>query len=255
MRVMVEELLELIGGVAGLLDVDEFRAGLLAALLLAVPADWISLNDVGPDPARTVVLVEPPLEAHAHRVFAAHAHENPLLQRYQQTLDGRAYRFSDVTTPAALRRTALHREFYGPIGLEHQIAFVLEHGPDRVLAVALSRRYRDFTDAERALLDRARPFLIQAYRTAVEHTRLRALAELREAPVAIDLGRLAAEGLTEREREVLGLVAWGRTNAEIAAVLGLSVRTVQKHLERVYRKLGVRSRSQAAAAARAAGAD
>ena len=90
--------------------------------------------------------------------------------------------------PGIRHATALHREFYGPIGLEHQIAFVLEQAPDRVLAVALSRRHRDFTDAERELLDRARPFLIQAYRNAIEHTRLKELAEHDDEPRAEPLG-------------------------------------------------------------------
>jgi DNA-binding CsgD family transcriptional regulator len=54
-------------------------------------------------------------------------------------------------------------------------------------------------------------------------------------------------GLTAREREVLGWVARGRTNAEIAAHLWISPLTVGKHLENVYVKLGVRTRTAAVA--------
>ena len=49
-----------------------------------------------------------------------------------------------------------------------------------------------------------------------------------------------------REHDVLVLVADGKTNQEIADRLSLSARTVQKHLEHVYDKLGVRSRTAAA---------
>lgn len=55
--------------------------------------------------------------------------------------------------------------------------------------------------------------------------------------------------LTPREREVLTWVAAGKTNAEVAQILGTSHRTVQKHLERIYVKLGVETRTAAVARA------
>ncbi|GIF17022.1 DNA-binding response regulator [Actinoplanes teichomyceticus] len=62
-------------------------------------------------------------------------------------------------------------------------------------------------------------------------------------------GRAAAPAvltdLTEREREILDLVADGRSNAEIAAALFISLATVKTHVTRVLAKLGVRSRAQA----------
>jgi DNA-binding CsgD family transcriptional regulator len=54
-------------------------------------------------------------------------------------------------------------------------------------------------------------------------------------------------GLTPRESEVLGWVAQGKTNAEAAALLGTRPRTIHKHLDRVFRKLGVENRTAAAA--------
>ena len=52
--------------------------------------------------------------------------------------------------------------------------------------------------------------------------------------------------LTPVERRIAGLVADGRTNREVAAGLFLSVRTVESHLGRIYRKLDVRSRTELA---------
>lgn len=60
------------------------------------------------------------------------------------------------------------------------------------------------------------------------------------------LSRTGLEPLTEREREVLGLLAQGLSNKDIAQELYLSVRTVEGHLANVYGKLHLKSRTEAA---------
>lgn len=72
--------------------------------------------------------------------------------------------------------------------------------------------------------------------------------ELDEVPLRV----LRPLGLTAREAEVLRWVAEGKRDGEVAAILRLSPRTVQHHLERIYRKLGVQTRTAAAARAREA---
>ena len=59
------------------------------------------------------------------------------------------------------------------------------------------------------------------------------------------ISRLVAPPLTEREREVLDLVAGGATNREIAERLFLSPHTIKEHTSSLYRKLGVRNRAEA----------
>ena len=53
------------------------------------------------------------------------------------------------------------------------------------------------------------------------------------------------ERLTRREHEIVGLVAEGLTNAQIAARLWISGGTVRRHLENAYAKLGVHTRTAA----------
>jgi DNA-binding CsgD family transcriptional regulator len=249
-----DRLLRLIGDTEGLMEIDEFGHELLHAVHRAVPSDWVSLNDIGPDPDTIWGIVEPPLTItiEQQQVFLRYAYQNPLIERISQTHDGRAVRFSDLITPEELHARELYTRYYALIGVEHQIAFTLPHDKDRILGIALSRRANahDFTDAERDLLNQARPFLIQAYRNAVRYSELLATTQPLNSPQGIpELERLAALGLTRRQAEVLQLLAAGVGEREIATQLAISHRTVQKHLQHCYRHLGVNNRSQASATA------
>lgn len=77
----------------------------------------------------------------------------------------------------------------------------------------------------------------------------------RGEPVGLDASDLDDAGatLTEREREVLALLARGSTNREIADELYLSVDTIKTHVRKVFTKLDVSNRTQAALAARQLG--
>ncbi len=61
-------------------------------------------------------------------------------------------------------------------------------------------------------------------------------------------GRPTVEALSNRELDVLREAAGGRSNDEIAAILGLSIRTVERHLSNAYGKLGVTGKTARAAA-------
>jgi DNA-binding CsgD family transcriptional regulator len=247
-----DEVLDLIGEVQGMLDLDELIEGLLAAFERSVPSDYVSINDIGPDTERVISVIAPPQPEELYRAYGEYAFQNPLVCRYMETLDGRPYRFSDVISVEEYHRLDLYEHVYGPMGVEHQMAFTLPATPGRIVAIALSRRERDFSDAERDLVETARPFLIQAWRNAIEHTALR--DELAARPLGgggagggDEVAELCRRGLTLRQAQVLALVARGRSNRDAGAILGISERTVQKHLEHCYRELGVADRSAAAA--------
>ena len=61
---------------------------------------------------------------------------------------------------------------------------------------------------------------------------------------------IPGDGLTRRESQVLAWVSRGKTNREISVLLSISPRTVQKHLEHIFQKLGVETRTAAAAMGR-----
>ena len=102
--------------------------------------------------------------------YAGLAHENPLYQRWLRTRDGRAYRFSDVTAARSWRRPGSTARSTRRSG---SLPDRLRYPPSRPMLASLHREDRDFTDGERDLLNRARPFLIQAYRNALAYSGLR----------------------------------------------------------------------------------
>jgi DNA-binding NarL/FixJ family response regulator len=83
----------------------------------------------------------------------------------------------------------------------------------------------------------------------------RARLGLAEAPSATDSNGAPQDdgedpfGLTDRERQVLALIAEGATNRQIGAALFMAEKTASVHVSRILRKLGVSSRTQAAAVA------
>lgn len=150
-----------------------------------------------------------------------------------------AIRLSDVVDDmAAFRQTEIF-ELFDCATLPHEVQMRLpgEAGTHWTLAVA--REGRDYRDRDLLLLNALRPALIEyeAYR------RLAATVE----DLAAGGPSSAAADLTARESEVLDLVAAGATNTRIAEMLWISPGTVKKHLEHVYAKLEVGSRTAALA--------
>src|SRR5690606_41009096 len=79
----------------------------------------------------------------------------------------------------------------------------------------------------------------------VDHAQGEHLLILAEEALASPVSALGSLGLTPREAEALSWVAQGKNNVEIGMILGVSARTVQKHLEHIFQKMGVESRTAA----------
>ena len=251
----MERLLQLIGDVGGFDSLADFREGLLSALRRAVPCDYASYNEVGPEPDGLFAIADPPVPDPLVARFAVHAEQHPVLRHQRTTKSGRPTRISDVDD-GAFRTSDLYREFYRPLGITAQVVFTLPAREERLVGIALSRCGSDFSDAECTLLSRARPYLIQAFRTVLQidglrHGRHAAVGLLIEGP-GLPAAMADRLGVTGREGEVLRALALGSDTAAIAAELGITPRTVQKHLENAYAKLGVHTHSAAAAAVWAA---
>jgi hypothetical protein len=78
---IADGVLELVADTQGLLELDEFRLGLLDALQRVLPSEFVSINDIGPAPQDLEVIVRPSLSEDLVRLFGSLAHENPLIER------------------------------------------------------------------------------------------------------------------------------------------------------------------------------
>ena len=189
----------------GLLDLEELCHGLIEALHEVIPVDMVAISEVPADLPHTISISVPPVPEEMHVAFARHAGENPLVRRYAETRDGRAFRFSDVITRRELHRLEIYREVYRPLGVEYQIAFTLPGNGERVL----SRGARDFSASNRDLLNMARPYLIQAYRNAVDHTRLARAAP----PPGITASGISIDYVTAKEKLLESAPHWSQAQA------------------------------------------
>ena len=178
-------------------------------------------------------MLDDALMARSGRLLGTH----PFCRHLSGTGDLPTLRLSDFMSLRQLRDTALYREFYVPTQTERVLGTAWRAGNCVITATAMrGAGSRDFGERDRLMLDLLVPHLRQA------HCRAARTAACRES----ELRELEACGLTSREAEVACWMAKGKTNSEIATILRTSVRTAEKHVERVLGKLGVDNRTAAA---------
>jgi DNA-binding CsgD family transcriptional regulator len=243
--------LDLVGEVADAPTVEEFTRRASDGLAGLIPAQGISFNE---------------WDYAEHRLSAFHERSG-----YRPELDylselwpqcdwlvrmappervWRVETMSDYTPLRTLKRRDVYDCVYRPIKIDYFMAITVTASRHRRGVLLLDRDRGEFTDDERALGQLLIPPLARLFRSIRARERLAArVRELEHAVRDVPRRRASPDGigeLTARELEVLEHVAAGRSDREIAALLFVSVRTVQKHLEHVYEKLGVRTRTAAA---------
>ena len=130
-------------------------------------------------------------------------------------------------------RTSYYNEFHRPLGIKDLGVIFLKTPQNNVLGLCCGRG-RNFTDRD------TQPF----------HSFHRILGALPMfLPIASNPSssqNLLLASLTSREREILYWLREGKRNSEIATILGISLHTVRHHLEKIYPKMGVETRTAAA---------
>jgi DNA-binding CsgD family transcriptional regulator len=236
----VERLLRFVADAEDLGGEEPFTPELLQELGTIVQADWLGYNELDCVRRRAHLIVERPGNAFDDDELTEEEwvllEEHPICQAHERG-DFRTLKLSDFLTRRELLSSQLYSEWLHPYDIEHELELAIPSPQwhtrtfvfDRV-----GRGSRDFSERDRLALDLLKPHLTRLWEKAAERKRHAAV----ESDAAI---------LTAREREVLSWVARGRTNPQIAEILWLSPATVRKHLENVYEKLEVNTRTAAVA--------
>jgi DNA-binding CsgD family transcriptional regulator len=217
---------------------EPFPAPFLSALGRLVPCDSVTFSELDRVRRRVLGSVEEPAwdGPEPGVSYWEIRHEHPACHVHETTGDFRAHRVSDFMTTRELHRTRLYAEWFRPQGVEEQLTVGLDAPLWHTKVFLFSRETaRAFDDRDCAVLDVLRPYLDSRYQLWDAQRRLAAARREADAPGA----------LTTRERQVIELVADGLTNAEVAERLWISPGTVRRHLENVYAKLGVHTRTAA----------
>jgi DNA-binding CsgD family transcriptional regulator len=158
--------------------------------------------------------------------FTALIHEHPCYAPQSEGGVCLPLKISDFITRRQLHQLGLYQEVYKHLQTEYQMILSLRPSPGDLVALVLSNSSRDFSERDRVVLSLLQPVMQRAF--------------------ALMRQRQARATLSSREADVLLWVAEAKTNKEIALILGISPRTVQKHLESIFAKLGVETRTAAA---------
>lgn len=329
-------------------DHEAFVRHTIHALHRLLPCDRVAYNEISLKKKKARIWWSPEDKRTQERllpVFEKRMHEHPGWSQVSTPGKFNTGTISDHWTLRQFKDQAIYQEFYGKLETNYQLWGTTHVTPSFTTLFTLSRRLRDFSEADRFLLDFLRPHFRQALHnaTAVSHLQNRfdractafhltafqvdenglVLREIGEASrgffpywgVEVHAGdvlpaevqqwmdhrraelmvgpapdatpsplvrssdrgtlilhllrednafwilmkesrhqapveRLKRFGLTAREADVLNWVAGGKTNEDVAAILGMKQATVKKHLERIYIKLGVDNRMAASAMVR-----
>lgn len=229
-------------------DGGEIPGHVLARLRSLVGCESVAYLRVEHTTGRLLSSCAEPSEMDITRLPGAHAafHQHPGFAAYRsgRLALGASAALTDLTELPALCRVPLYINFYRPRGIKDQLSCVVQPGNHAGTALAFNRTRYGFSHRDRAVADLATQHLAQAV------ARRRRLASLTVAARSLGhynqqakkaLPRLST--LTTRERDVVEQLTGGLTDREIARSLAISPRTVHKHLEGIYRKLGLGNRA------------
>ena len=166
-------------------------------------------------------------------VFDRYFYDHPLVREHGRNPRAVTRRIGDLVSGVDFRSTPLYNDYYRVIGVDHVMAVPIHVDGQLLVSFVFNRSGRGFSDRDRDRLEVMRPLLGSLYRLG------------RAADRAADASRPAAAALTPRETHVLRWVGAGKTDKDIAAILAISPRTVHKHLQHIYEKMGVETRTAA----------
>lgn len=221
-------------------DLAGLRKVTVEVMAEVVASPLVAWNEVCRRTGRIEAVTFPVMDSDQYaelgEAFTNHVADHPVIATHQATGEVRPRAISDFVGLAAFRQTGLYHEFYRPLGARDQISFMLPD-PELIVGIALNTADGAVSVRQRTICSLLQPVVAQTYRCLA--------APAPDAHTVVDF--LERRGLTEREVEVMLLVRSPASTKQMAARLGISPRTVDKHVDHALAKLGLSSRLHAVA--------
>jgi DNA-binding CsgD family transcriptional regulator len=252
MTVRTKDVMRVLDTVRAMNDAESgtFERSLLAAATALLDCDTVSYNEHHLE--RGVELhcaIEPRYVERSPTTmsYLRHVGQHPPVRACAtgQIGSGDCVALSDLMTAREFHQLPIYVEYFRAREVEDQLAAVVKVRDARSILVVFSRSSRGFACRERAVVRMLLPHIQQAVRLRQRLSSMEATVAVR-ARTAVSQAGWAA--LTQRERDIVTVLAAGATDRAIARTLTISARTVGKHLENVYRKLDVPGRTALVAA-------
>ncbi|MCH6468911.1 helix-turn-helix transcriptional regulator [Sinomonas terrae] len=232
---------QLAADLLGLPDHDEYLRAASELLFKLFPGEnvaWNMLDAEAPSAEVRAYPGSPLADADVARILLELWEDHPLVLSYLEARGEEIWsprRLSDLVTDEQLYRTRAYREGLAQLGTNRQLSFLARRtSPLRIQGWTMNRLGMDFTDDEVELARHLQPVL-RLLEAARSDGRLGQRWE----------GVAEEHDVTSREQEILRLLSKGLTGMAIGHLLGISPRTVAKHLEHAYSKLGCTNRIDA----------
>ncbi len=161
--------------------------------------------------------------------------EHPATRSFLQGGESRAVKLSDFMTLRQFLHSPLCHLYWRQMRVK-RLLFVSVPGRGGSAAIGVANAAKDFIESDRQMMSLIPPHFDQARRTAELFDRIHQHIPSKPVPGS----------LTPRETEIAHWMARGKLNPEIAIILNMNTRTVEKHVENILGKLGVENRTAAA---------
>lgn len=156
--------------------------------------------------------------------------------------EDRIVAMTDFASLSQIKETAVYRELYRHIDVIDHALVEFWHNEDNGVMICFNGREK-YSQEKKLMIHVLRQHLAVAFR------KFKTIDDERNR-YALGIPTLDFDSLTRREREILPLVLSGKSNAEIAIILGISVRTAEKHVAAIIEKTGAENRKTLIAEAR-----
>ena len=169
--------------------------------------------------------------------FGKHMAAYPCFNFDPTVNEGRPFLRGDYLSDAEFYASPIYHEGFAKGGLTDHAAILMHVEERQIFYIGVGRQQGTFQSWEREVLTLLQPHLINAWQLARRHSQV---MDVLDNP---DVFRRA--GLSARQAEILCLLGRGKSNAEMAAVLGLGLPTVKSYIKTLFDKLGVDNRHAA----------